>query len=79
MYLEWIIIAAVAVYFLKGLIIVQQAEAVIVERLGKFERELSPGLNFIFPFLNRRAAWPGNDLPPSERRNLCLYPRAHQN
>lgn len=59
MYLEWIIIAAVAVYFLKGLIIVQQAEAVIVERLGKFERELSPGLNFIFPFFEspRRMAW----------------------
>ncbi len=59
MYLEWIIIAAVAVYFLKGLIIVQQAEAVIVERLGKFERELSPGLNFIFPFFEspRHMAW----------------------
>lgn len=59
MYLEWIIIAAVAVYFLKGLIIVQQAEAVIVERLGKFERELSPGLNFIFPFFEspRQMAW----------------------
>ena len=50
MYVEWIIIAAVVLYFLKGLIIVQQAESVIVERLGKFERELSPGLNFIFPF-----------------------------
>ena len=56
---EWILILAVIVYFAKGLIIVQQAEAVIVERLGKFERELSPGLNFIFPILEspRRIAW----------------------
>ena len=59
MYVEWIIIAAVVLYFLKGLIIVQQAESVIVERLGKFERELSPGLNFIFPFFEapRKIAW----------------------
>ncbi len=56
---EWILIAAVIVYFAKGLIIVQQAEAVIVERLGKFERELTPGLNFIFPIWEspRRIAW----------------------
>lgn len=56
---EWIIIAVVVVYFLKGLIIVQQAESVIVERLGKFERELTPGLNFIFPIWEspRRMAW----------------------
>ena len=55
----WIVILAVVVYFLKGLIIVQQAEAVIVEKLGKFERELDPGLNFIFPILEspRRMAW----------------------
>ncbi len=56
---EWILILAVIVYFAKGLIIVQQAEAVIVERLGKFERELTPGLNFIFPIWEspRRIAW----------------------
>ena len=56
---EWILILAVIVYVVKGLIIVQQAESVIVERLGKFERELSPGLNFIFPIWEspRRIAW----------------------
>ncbi len=56
---EWILILAIIVYVVKGLIIVQQAESVIVERLGKFERELSPGLNFIFPIWEspRRIAW----------------------
>ena len=57
--LEVILIAAVVIYFIKGLIIVQQAEAVIVERLGKFEKELGPGLNFIFPILEspRYISW----------------------
>lgn len=55
----WILIALVVVYVLKGIIIIQQAEAVIVERLGKFEKELSPGLNFIFPILEapRAISW----------------------
>ena len=55
----WILVAAVIVYIIKGVIIVQQAEAVIVERLGRFERELSPGFNFIFPIFEapRSIAW----------------------
>lgn len=55
----WILIALVVIYVLKGIIIIQQAEAVIVERLGKFEKELSPGLNFIFPILEapRAISW----------------------
>ena len=35
----------------KGVIIVQQAEVVIVERLGKFDRVLQSGFNFIIPVL----------------------------
>lgn len=55
----WILVVAVIIYVIKGVIIVQQAEAVIVERLGKFERELTPGFNFIFPILEapRSVAW----------------------
>ena len=33
----------------KGIYIVKQAETVIVERLGKFDRVLYPGLNYIIP------------------------------
>lgn len=36
---------------IKGVIIVKQAEVVIVERLGKFDRILESGFNFIFPFI----------------------------
>lgn len=55
----WILVVAVVIYVIKGVIIVQQVEAVIVERLGKFERELTPGFNFIFPILEapRSVAW----------------------
>lgn len=47
----WIIFALAVVYVIKGIIIVQQAEVVIIERLGKFEKILQPGINFIFPIL----------------------------
>lgn len=46
-----VLIALAVVYVVKGVIIVQQAEVVIVERLGKFEKVLQPGINFIFPVL----------------------------
>lgn len=47
----WILIIFAVVYVVKGVVIVQQAEVVIIERLGKFERVLQSGFNFIFPIL----------------------------
>ncbi len=43
----------------KGVIIVQQAEVVIIENLGKYSRTLESGLNFIFPIIEapRGVAW----------------------
>lgn len=46
-----VLVVLAIVYVVKGVIIVQQAEVVIVERLGKFEKVLQPGINFIFPIL----------------------------
>lgn len=51
MELLWGLVILAVVYVAKGVIIVQQAEVVIVERLGKFEKILEPGINFIFPIL----------------------------
>lgn len=51
MSLLWFLIILAVVYVIKGVIIVQQAEVVIIERLGKFEKILEPGINFIFPIL----------------------------
>lgn len=47
----WVLVLLAVVYVLKGVIIVQQAEVVIIERLGKFDRILQSGFNFIFPIL----------------------------
>ncbi len=44
-----IVLALIVV--VKGVIIVQQAEVVIVERLGKFDRVLESGFNFIIPII----------------------------
>jgi len=59
MFMSWLLLALVLVYVVKGVIIVQQAEEVIIERWGKFHRVLKPGLNFIFPFIDttRGMSW----------------------
>lgn len=46
-------------FVLKGIIIVKQAEVVIIERFGKFEKVLQSGLNFIFPIFEtpRNMTW----------------------
>ncbi len=45
------LIALALIVVVKGVIIVQQAEVVIVERLGKFDRMLESGFNFIIPVI----------------------------
>lgn len=45
------LIVLAIIFVLKGVIIVQQAEVVIVERLGKFDRVLESGFNFIIPVI----------------------------
>ena len=46
-------------FFLKAVYLVRQAEAVIIERLGKFDRVLMPGLHFVAPFIEvaRSVTW----------------------
>ena len=46
-----ILLIALCIFVAKGVVIVQQAEVVIVERLGKYERTLESGLNYIVPIL----------------------------
>lgn len=54
-----ILLVAIAIFVAKGVVIVQQAEVVIVERLGKYERTLESGLNYIVPILEapRGISW----------------------
>ncbi len=51
-----IVVAVVAVIFVaRTLKIVPQQHAWVVERLGKYDRTLSPGLSFVVPFVDRVA------------------------
>ena len=45
------LIALALVFVSKGVVIMQQAEVVIIERLGKFDRVLQSGFNFIIPVI----------------------------
>ncbi len=48
-----LVIAVMAVLLIiKGLKIVQQSEAVVIERLGSYHKTLSPGINWIIPFVD---------------------------
>jgi regulator of protease activity HflC (stomatin/prohibitin superfamily) len=46
---------AVVVFIFKAIKIVPQQHAWVVERLGKFDRTLAPGLGFVTPFVERVA------------------------
>ena len=46
----------VVVYVSKAIRIVQQAQTMIIERLGKFHKTLNSGLNFINPLLDKPRA-----------------------
>ncbi|MEH6826248.1 MAG: SPFH domain-containing protein [Motiliproteus sp.] len=46
----------VAIFFIKGLVIVQQSEAMVIERLGQYSRTLDQGLHLLIPFVDRPRA-----------------------
>ncbi|WP_075881798.1 SPFH domain-containing protein [Vreelandella massiliensis] len=48
------IVAIIAILIIvKGLVIVQQSESVVIERLGSFNRVLESGVNIIIPFIDK--------------------------
>lgn len=53
------IIIAILTFLSKTVFLVRQAEAVIIERLGRYDRTLGPGLHLVIPFLEttRGAIW----------------------
>ncbi|HTR20237.1 MAG TPA: paraslipin, partial [Gemmatimonadales bacterium] len=50
-------IALVAIIFVKSTIrVIRQAQTMVIERLGKYNRTLSSGINFIVPFMDQPRA-----------------------
>ena len=48
-----VLVALVVIYILRGIKIVSQSETLIVERLGKYNRTLTAGINIILPIVER--------------------------
>jgi regulator of protease activity HflC (stomatin/prohibitin superfamily) len=53
--LGWVIALVVGGSAVSSVKIIQQGNEVLVERLGSYDRKLSPGLNFVIPVLDRVA------------------------
>lgn len=62
------VVIILAAFLIRGIRIVPQANAVVVERLGRYQRTLQAGLNLIIPFIDR--ARPSLDL----RERVVSFP-----
>lgn len=47
------VVVILAAFLIRGIRIVPQANAVVVERLGRYQRTLQAGLNLLIPFIDR--------------------------
>jgi len=58
-YLFFALVIFLIIVLMKATYLVQQAEVIIIERLGKYNKILTSGLHFIMPFLDqpRRTLW----------------------
>ena len=51
-----IIMAILAILLIKSVLIIKEQTSVVVERFGKFNKIAESGLNFIIPFIDKKAA-----------------------
>lgn len=65
----FLVIVFALVFCMQSIKIVQQAEVMIIERLGKFDRILESGFQFIIPLIDnpRSIAWKQNQVLPDGR------------
>ena len=52
-YLSVVGIITLMIFLKKAVYLVRQAEVVIIERLGRYDRTLGPGLHVVMPFVER--------------------------
>lgn len=64
-----LLIGLACIVLLKSVYLVQQTEAIIIERLGRFDRVLGPGLHVVMPFLERprEVIWSFFNIGPDKR------------
>ncbi|MEH6628891.1 MAG: SPFH domain-containing protein [Motiliproteus sp.] len=47
-----VVVIVVVVFLIKGVVVVQQSEAMVIERLGEYNRTLEQGLHLLIPFID---------------------------
>lgn len=52
MFLFYMILAVVLVAMVKSFVVISQAQCAIVERLGKYQKTLTPGIHLLVPFID---------------------------
>lgn len=55
MEIAFVLLVVAVIFIIRSLKIVPQQHAYVVERLGKYDRTLAPGLSFVMPFIERVA------------------------
>ncbi len=48
-----LLVILIIIFAIKGLKIISQSETMVIERLGRYNRTLSPGINIIWPFFDK--------------------------
>jgi regulator of protease activity HflC (stomatin/prohibitin superfamily) len=63
------IVMVLMLFLFKAIYLVQQAQAVIIERFGKYDRTLVPGIHIVVPFMERarHVVWSHIELTESKR------------
>lgn len=63
------IIGLSLIILFKSIYLVQQAEAIVIERLGRYDRVLGPGLHIVLPMIEqpREVVWSHFSLGPDKR------------
>lgn len=51
-----VLVLIAVIFVFKGVVVVQQSEAMVIERLGSYNRTLGHGINWIIPFLDQPRA-----------------------
>ncbi len=63
------------VFLLKAVYLVQQGQAIVVERFGRFDRILGPGMHLVVPFIEvpRSVNWSHEKMGPGGRHYKHIY------
>jgi len=66
------LVILVVILGIKGIVLVRQAEVIIVERLGRYRCTLDSGLHFIWPFFDRirKIVWRYTDVDVMSKRTF---------